>query len=220
MGCRKCWSDALSDDSLLFMYSSTAFGFPSRDSKQKAWNVHQKVIQMVWGWPIQNTSTGAWPYAHFVDIPPRPVIQPRESYRTVKTNPCFRYFHTCFRYEDETGGERNLGTVESQLYVSQLWVPLVCTSNWHSIIQNTLHGVIRKIIFTCTSLSVLSPNFWVPTWTYNRDSTVFLKINLSTTTQMKTPSWELSIDIVIHSVIFTNNPITLFPCFTLIKIKS
>jgi len=35
-----------------------------------------------------------------------------------------------------------------------------------------LHGVIRKIIFSCTSLSVLRPNFWVPTWTYNRDSTV------------------------------------------------
>ena len=52
-----------------------------------------------------------------------------------------------------------LSTVESQLYVSQLYVLLVCTSNWYSLVQNTLHGVISKIIFTCTSLSVLRPNF-------------------------------------------------------------
>ena len=65
-----------------------------------------------------------------------------------------------------------MNTVESQLYVSQLEVPLVYTSNSCSLLQNTLHGVKQKIIFTCTSLSVLRPNVWVPTWTYNRDSTV------------------------------------------------
>jgi len=53
-------------------------------------------------------------------------------------------------------------------------MPLVCTSHWYSLIQNTLHGVIRNIIFT-TSLSVLHPNFLVPTWTYNRDFTVQYK---------------------------------------------
>ena len=31
--------------------------------------------------------------------------------------------------------------------------PLVCMSNLYSLVQNTLHAVVRKIIFTCTSLS-------------------------------------------------------------------
>ena len=62
-------------------------------------------------------------------------------------------------------------TVDSQLYVAQLHVPLVYTSNWFSL-QNTLHDVIRKIIFTCTALSVFRPILWVPTWTYYRESTV------------------------------------------------
>jgi len=47
-------------------------------------------------------------------------------------------------------------------------VPLVCASNWYILDQYTLHGVIRDI---CTSLSVLRPNLWVSTWTYNRDFT-------------------------------------------------
>jgi len=52
-------------------------------------------------------------------------------------------------------------TVESQLYVSQLEVPLVYTSNSCSLLQKSLHGVIQKIIFSRTSLSVLRPNVWV-----------------------------------------------------------
>jgi len=35
-----------------------------------------------------------------------------------------------------------------------------------------LNMALRKIVFTCTSLSVLRPNFWVPTWTYNWDPPV------------------------------------------------
>jgi len=54
----------------------------------------------------------------------------------------------------ETKGD----TVESQLYVSQLKVPLLCTSNWYSVVQNT-YGVVWRIIFTCTSQSFLRPNF-------------------------------------------------------------
>jgi len=45
---------------------------------------------------------------------------------------------------------------------------------------------------------------------------LLLKINLSTTTSMKRSRQELFIDMVIQTVIFEFNQITLFPCFTFI----
>jgi len=33
---------------------------------------------------------------------------------TVETNSCFRWSHICFRYEGETGGERNLVSFEDK----------------------------------------------------------------------------------------------------------
>jgi len=34
---------------------------------------------------------------------------------SAKTNPCFRYFFTCFRYEGETAGKRNLMILEDKI---------------------------------------------------------------------------------------------------------
>ena len=37
---------------------------------------------------------------------------------TVKTDPCFRWSHSCFAYEGETGGEGNLVIFEDNLSTS------------------------------------------------------------------------------------------------------
>jgi len=65
----------------------------------------------------------------------------------VKTYSCFRYFHTCFRYGGETGGERNFG---------YFWRQTLQEPQWHGLVKSSpltwlLIRVSLKVTKLCSS---------------------------------------------------------------------
>jgi len=97
----------------------------------------------------------------------------RHSLCKISSHKCFliENFHAVIRLKSVMIYRRVSVIRLSVAGPTRLYVQL---TNWYSLIKNTLHGVRRKVNFTYTSLSVLRPNFLVPTWTYNRDSTANL----------------------------------------------